>query len=239
MSQGSAHRTTPCAALKADGRPQPWVWAQNCCLGRGVQRRQSGVTSPARAELPAQSGSSKCSCVPLTHQPLQGGGGRFSLLALQRCHFSQAQCQLESCLLFGCRPTEHCLRPLWPRCSPGAASVHLSPNPDHPPGTGAAQSPLAASPATSATLVGRRPPGFLSDHPCRLGRPMPRGAIHSQWEGRLRKATAVSPFPPFLGCARAQGLSAGTAAPASCVLWLLVNQGVLSAQYVAPGLRLP
>lgn len=51
------------------------------------------------------------------------------LLALQRCHFSQAQCQLESCLLFGADPREHCLRP---HCGPGVVPqalppVHLSP----------------------------------------------------------------------------------------------------------------
>lgn len=64
MSQGSATEWNSVQPLKADGRPVPWVWAQNRCLGR-VCRGGSlqGVTSPARAELPAQSGSSKCSCV--------------------------------------------------------------------------------------------------------------------------------------------------------------------------------
>lgn len=47
----------------------------------------------------------------------------------KRCHFSQAQCQLESCLLFGADPREHCLRP---RCGPGlfprrCLRSHLSP----------------------------------------------------------------------------------------------------------------
>ena len=209
----------------------PWVWVQNRCLGHVCREeavwrerhRQQGQSSWHSMALASAAAS------PLDPPAPPGRWQHDS----RRCWLSKdvtsymlsVSWRAASCsvLTHGIIASDPAVAPrLCPRpCLPSTSAPQ-------PPAWcwGQAQSPLAASPATSATLVGRRPPRFLSGRPCRLGhacglgRPCPVGQSVASGEGRLEGRPQLhlrSSPPSFLSCAGARGQ---VVAPAA---WLAVS----------------